>query len=584
MPLTPVTVKKVRPMKLRALLIWTLFLTLGLCSTAADARRERLDLRLTSVNLPGAPSTVVSTDLDGDGLRDLVVAIAYTEWDQLAVEESTQMDNIEGLVEVLTIVPALTDRRELRVFLGTEDGSFRALDHVLPLEKDILALERGFRAVPLVAVTDRGISALRLENGRLRFEPLIEDRPVLAGSGNFVPRLGMTHDLNADGRNDLLFPSTDGAAVYLATDTTYSQIAAAHLALPTDRRSAGHRLTRFYPMPEVRDVDGDRRPDLVFRDTENGLVFHVMRNLLTADAGQGGFAPSAEPLSLPNPKACNSTETSRDSENSEDEPCSPFHPDFAYFGDLDGDGRAEYVTQESMETEDAGARQEVKEAKRPPFRYQLFHSRDDLSAEPQPYATFEALGYTFNTNSDDNSITIPGGFQDLDGDGRQDLLALTLDFSIFQAVRVMTTHTISIGLDFNIYCQQPDGGFRAVTGLDLSGKFKIDLDNVQMRQISLFDGDFDGDGRADFVQLGRGRTVSIHRGREGCDYPNKPDLILKLEEEPRNLALVNIEDYDADGFSDLMIVQPNKIEEAGVTPPVRLDLYLSGRAGSKEVR
>ncbi len=565
-------------MHLRFLLCSTLLAVYCFLAPPAEARRDRLDLRLTSVDLPGAPSTVVSTDLNGDGLRDLVVAIVYTEWDQMAVEEFAEMDNIEGLVEVLTIVPALTDRRELRVYLGTEDGSFRAVDHVLPLEKDVLALERGYGAVPLVAVTDRGVSALRLEDGRLRFEPLIEDRPVLAGSGNFVPRLGMTHDLNGDGRNDLLFPSVDGAAVYLAEPESYARAPADKLSLPTDRRSAGRSLSRFYPMPETRDIDGDRRPDLVFPDSEKGLAFHVMRNL-----GDGSFAAPGDPLSLPNPKPCEGSREDGEGEDDENDSCSPTHPDFAYFGDLDGDGRAEYVTQESLETEDAGVRQELQEAKRPPFRYQLFHSRDDLSPEPTPYVRFDALGYTFQNDSDDD-ISIPGGFQDLDGDGRQDLLALTLDFSIFQAIRIMTTQTISIGLDFHVYCQQPDGTFRAVEGLDLSGKFKLDLNNVQMRQLSLFDGDFDGDGRADFVQLGRGRTVSIHRGRAGCSYPSQPDLILKLEEEPRNLALVHIEDYDADGFSDLMIVQPNKIKEAGVTPPVRLDLYLSGKAGTKEAR
>ena len=564
-------------MNLRLPLCLAFLVVSFLLTSPADARRERLDLRLTSVDLPGAPSTVVSTDLNGDGLRDLVVAVVYTEWDQLAVEEFTQMDNVEGLVEVLTIVPSLTDRRELRVYLGTEDGSFRPVEHVLPLEKDVLALERGYGAVPLVAVTDQGVSALRLENGQLRFEPLIDDRPVLAGSGNFVPRLGMTHDLNGDGQNDLLFPSVEGAAVYLAEPESYAETPVETLSLPTDRRSAGRSLSRFYPMPETRDVDGDQRPDLVFPDSEKGLAFHVMRNL-----GDGRFAAPGKPLSMPNPNPCDA-DPEEGSSDDEDDTCSPYHPDFAYFGDLDGDGRAEYVTQESLETEDAGARQEIKEAKRPPFRYQLFHSRDDLSPEPTPYATFDALGYTFHNDSDED-ISIPGGFQDLDGDGRQDLLALTLDFSIFQALRIMTTQTISIGLDFHVYCQQPNGKFRAVEGLDLSGKFKLDLNNVQMRQLSLFDGDFDGDGRADFVQLGRGRTVSIHRGRAGCSYPSKPDLILKLEEEPRNLALVHIEDYDADGFSDLMIVQPNKIKEAGVTPPVRLDLYLSGKAGTKEAR
>ena len=56
------------------------------------------------------------------------------------------------------------------------------------------------------------------------------------------------------------------------------------------------------------------------------------------------------------------------------------------------------------------------------------------------------------------------------------------------------------------------------------------------------------------------------------------DLELRLDEEPPDLALVEIEDIDGDGFSDLRIAYPNRIDEPGVTPPVRLELYLSGEA------
>ncbi len=554
-----------------------------LITTDVEARRERLELRQISINLPGSPAMILHPDLNSDGRRDLVVMVVYTEWDQLTVEESTEMDGIEGLMEIMTIVPALADRRELHVFLGQADGAYMAVPH-LPIERDILALENGPSAAPVIAITDTGLAALRLDGEHLSFEPLFDDPPVLAGSGTFVPRLKLAHHLDGDDQLDLLFPAADGAAVYLASNDGFQPLSA-RLALPTDRRETGSRLVRHYPLPKIQDVNGDRRLDLVFRDDEeyDDLNFFVLTNL-----GNGRFAEPIGPLTLPDP--CpeddeeHDEEDSDDNDNDDDIDCPAADEELVYFGDLDGDGQAEYVSQESMEAEDAGMRKEIQEAKRPPYRYRLYRSNDQLEPATEPYVTFDALGYTMETDDADDgegNLSIPGGFQDFNGDGRQDMLALTLDFSVMQVMRIMTTQRLTLGLDFHIYCQQPDGKFSQVQGLDLSGKFKIDLNDVEIRQLSFFDGDFDGDGKADFVQLGRGKNVTIHRGQEGCHYAAKPDLTVRLKEEPKNVSLVRIDDLDADGFSDLLIVQPNRIDEPGVTPPVRLDLYLSQKEGGR---
>ena len=119
-------------------------------------------------------------------------------------------------------------------------------------------------------------------------------------------------------------------------------------------------------------------------------------------------------------------------ESREAKPASPESFPVVHFGDLDGDGVAEYVTEEGLEDEDAGWRKEVKEAKRPPRRYRIHRSQPDLGIDPDPFQVFEALGYALDLS--DSDIKLPGGFQDLDGDGRQDLITLTLDFSLFQAV------------------------------------------------------------------------------------------------------------------------------------------------------
>ena len=65
---------------------------------------------------------MVAADLNGDGLRDLAVVLAFTRWGEIGVEESVEMDDVEGLVEVLTVIPSLVDHRELRVFAGRPGG------------------------------------------------------------------------------------------------------------------------------------------------------------------------------------------------------------------------------------------------------------------------------------------------------------------------------------------------------------------------------------------------------------------------------------------------------------------------------
>jgi hypothetical protein len=550
----------------------TLAAALLLTALPASAAREKLALRYLPLPLPGAPSAVVAADVDGDGLRDLAVVVAYTRWGEIEITESTRMDDIEGLTEVLTVIPSLVERREIRVFPGRKDGGFGPGSVGLPIDMSFLTVEAGPPGLPVVAMTDGGLSVLRMKPGsigdtgpELSWETVLAERSVLAGTGTFLPNLGLVRDVDGDGRSDVLFPTPEGVSVYLTGAGGLQTTPAARVRFPLDdlQPPGSDPLVRRYPLPELRDVDGDRKPDLVLLHPTGGLRgFRVLRNL-----GGGRFGEPLAPLG-------EYLGEYRDRKEDEPEP--------AWFGDLDGDGRAEYVIQEEKPvSENAGMREEMRAAKRPQFTYHLHRSRADLTPEPKPYQQFQVEGYALGGGSDEGEIRLPGGFQDLNGDGRQDLIVTTLDFSMLQAVKIMTVQRIGIGLDFHLWCQAAigGGGFKPVRGLDLSGKFNLNLNNLKIGHISQFEGDFDGDGRPEFVQMGRGRAVSIHRGRPDCGYNESPDLALQLEEEPRDLSLVQIRDLDGDALSDLLVIQPQpprKTDEKGVTQPVRLDLYLSG--------
>jgi hypothetical protein len=538
---------------------------------AEAARRDTLALRPLSLSLPGPPASVLPADLDGDGRKDLVVVVAYGHWIEIGE------DRIEGLTMVTEVVPSLVEKREIRAWIARPDGTYRPLASALPLGTDVIAAEPGPPGAPVLLLTDAGLASLRLDaaTGTLRADPVVSDRPACAGAGTFLPgRLGTVADLDGDGVPDALLPGADGPAVYLGSREGLAKAPASRLALPGDTRRAGRAARRSYPLPRVEDVDGDRRPDLVVErrgrddgEDARGFGLHVLPGL-----GGGRFGSPVEidlarlgvrPPPAPDPER--ERERARRGERRA-------HPrELAWFGDLDGDGRAELVTRERIDT----GRREVEEEKAPRSRY-AFHRLEGKRLVPatEPYRVADALGHAFDLQGDALDVA---AFQDLDGDGRKDLVTVTFDFSILQALKVLTTKSFSLGLDFHVYRHHDDGSFAAVPDLDLSEKLKFDLDDLRIGRFAQFSGDFDGDGRADFVHLGRGKVVTIHRGREGARYPKQPDLSLPLSEPLEDIAQARVEDLDGDGRADLAITRPGRAEP-GVLPPVTLDLYLSGSA------
>ena len=145
-----------------------------------------------------------------------------------------------------------------------------------------------------------------------------------------------------------------------------------------------------------------------------------------------------------------------------------------WVGELDGAAGAELVTSEEIPNEKDTMRAELDEARRPRARVRV-HALDSRGIwDPVPRSTFEIEGYAFEgggSDEDDPGDTgdgfgfeLPTGVRDLDGDGRLDIVAIRLDFSLFEAMRVLTTHSIKIGLDFGIYRQGDGNVVRAGAG------------------------------------------------------------------------------------------------------------------------
>ncbi|HLE84230.1 MAG TPA: VCBS repeat-containing protein [Thermoanaerobaculia bacterium] len=560
-----------------------LLLFFGLLSgpaiAAGAARPAALSFREQSLELPGAPAALVPADLDGDGLLDLAVVVVYTEWDQIGIEERTEMDEVEGLVEVLTIVPVLFDRREIRAYLGRPGGGFEAAGEPLALPLSVLSLEPGPPGIPALALTDEGASALVFDRaaGTLAFLPLLSEAPVLAGTGAFLAGLGLVQDATGDGVADLLLPAPDGLALYRGTGSGLEAEPAARVPVPHHQDNAepgGGGRTLDYPLPRVEDLDGDGLPDLLFRVAgERSSAHQAARNL----GPGGGGARFGEPVVISRPGRNEPQGGEKEAGEDGDESgggAGPLGPEVAHVGRLTPGGPAFGVLLESLGDEDAGMRQAMRQAREPEYRVHLHRLTPALAPAPVPEASFRVTGYV--VAGGDTDLRLPGGFQDLNGDGRSDLITVTNDISLVKALAVLATRRLTLELGFHPWCQGADGRFTRAPGRPLASRLTIDLNDLELRRRSLFAGDFDGDGRADFLQLGRPREIGIHRGRADCSYPERPDAVVKLRGEVRDLALVEARDLDGDGRADLAVTHPQKVDDPGVTAPVRLDLYLSG--------
>jgi hypothetical protein len=593
-----------------------------LAGAALPAAPAKLALAHQRLELPGVPVKTLSVDLDRDGRRDLAVVVASTSWGELGFEEPMRADEGGGFVDVLTVVPAVLDRRELLVFLGGGEpkAPFGAAVR-LELPPTVHALEAGPRSAPLVAWTDEGISEIVLaaregEAERpletspsysaaapareLTLVPRISRRTLFSGGSSFLPKSGLVADYDGDGEVDLLLPVGSGFELYLSTaeglGASGIELAGRPPAEPLGpekakrgpvpaeradpvaqfgRGSRGAGARRELTLPEVADLTGDRIPDLLFRDGE------AWRSGVRLRLGQGGgrFGPPVDPL----PASAAEAEGAGDGKNERS-------TEVVWLGDLDGDGAAELVTAQEIPNQKDSMRAEMAEAKRPRSRIRVHALDGNGRVAPASRSELTIEGYLFDLadgdggDGDDDgdgesrgfALAFPAGVRDLDGDRRLDFVALTLDFSLFEAMRVLATQSIRLGLDFAIYRQGENLAFRPVPGLDLAGELRVRLDRASLGQISSFAGDFDGDGRADFVQLGRGRKVTIHRGQEGARYAPEPDLVVTLEREPLDVALVAVTDLDGDGRSDLSVTQPVGGKQIGAR--AALDLYLSAGA------
>ena len=530
--------------------IVVLLLLAGTAAAQTWARPDVLQRRHQRVALPAAPSQVIPLDADGDGDGDLALVLAYTE-----VDEVTQ-SRIEDMMEVSTVVPAMFQRREVAWLIAEPDG-FALRAERWPLELSILALAHD-GAGGLLALHDDGVGRLVRNADGVALQPLIEAEPSLARCRQFFPQFRFAHDVDNDGLLDIVLPTQSGVTLFRGlVGGSFEPLQAIEIHEAPGRDPFAR--TGWIHEARVRDLDGDGRRDLLLHDRQG--IPHLF--LGSAD---GRFRPAYS--DAPSCRFAASALRWRSGEGY-------VHPapENLTVVDLDGDGRSEAVVLQQQARDGDGLRTMLREVKRPVQQLRFYRLDAGLVVEEQPYAQVQAEGHPFDLRFVDRE---QGALRDLDGDGRSEIVMVTLDFSMLQAVRVLVAKSLSIGLDFHVWHQQEDGSFQPVRGLDLSERLKLNLRRLDLRRMAQFAGDFDGDGRVDFVHLGRGKRFTVHRGQDGARYADQPDLQVELERSANSLGLVQVRDLDGDGRADVSIAHPMEARRAGESSPVALDLYLSG--------
>ena len=477
---------------------------IALAANAARAEGPPFELR----ELPGVGRIVAAefADLDGDARTDLF-AVSFSG---LPPDES----------------------RSLRVYYQRSDGSFpEAADWSGPLPSgaaayDVVDLPDG-PGRELVVLRRRRLSVLSFAEREASARDIPIDGP---------PTIALTEDERGFDRLPLLRPelgdplrfALPGLGEIIIVETSGEIISRldvgsrANFFLPP---SPGPLLSEseaeiYFDLPKVNigDVDGDGRPDLiastrheirVFRQREGGAFFEGADRVLALERmsegdhirGSGSVRVAAS--------------------------------------DFNADGRVDLL---------------------------ITHTSGGLFRATTVAGVHLNRDGRWDLDEADQLFRTEGGFstwqlQDLDGDGRGELLAVRMPIGILEIIEFFVTR--SLDAEVLIYRAPLSGGFSQRPSFKRNLSLAFNFETMRPRGfIPTFQADVNGDGHRDFLDSGGGDAVKIALGGEGWEY-KKRAAQMKLDSDGR----IRFGDVDTDGLADFLIYDPQRPES-----PIRIGI------------
>jgi len=452
-------------------------------------------------------------------------------------------------------VAYLDDQGNRRLRIDAFDGSDWKPSFDATLPPDVLFVDRielGGRE-RLLAYTPGRLSWVDLDAESLRtlvvvtssFDPPRRDE---------IPHVDVTRDLNGDGRDDLVVPCAVGFRVFVQT-ATGAFASPVDVGLPPDlKRILGADGYRYDPWSESRvhtiDHDQDDRDDLVYWNGECFAV-HVQDE-------RGRFAPRPETFA---------TDVPFETDDLDSLTTGSLTGRVLYtLADLDDDSVGDLVVQvlEGCRISKKSSRYEVHFGQRTPRGGTAFASE---------------IGATFRA---EDSLQIGLVPEDLDGDGRLDLMLTTiplrfLEGSLWKSLKGFMGDDVWLTLEFyrqagGLGPSAPDATRRiALDGppshrepgwvppdLVLQGG-KHERRRTRTSWPRAFNpilllGDLNGDGRSDQILSAHPRILHVHLGVPGPDlFGPRQEVKLPISNDGEYTWLA---DLDRDGKQDVVMHYP----------------------------
>lgn len=438
--------------------------------------------------LPGGDRhTVLSDDLDGDGLRELI----------------------------------LSGGRDVSIFFLADGALPTRPDIIVRLPDDVVFIDvadtDGDDARELVCMTPTGVRTIRFD-GRVAEAPrevpgLSRDdialQPVPAADVGWNDIL-----FEIDGRpgEDAVLPTRDGYRVFLRHAGEFVDggllpaVPTGAISLSTGSDLGFVEQTVVMPRIYVGDIDGDGTREVLTFDGRAVRAYSPPREGEDVWRSRLRKTLYSDEASLP--------EALLQSRNVRVE-------------DLDATGRAVLMVVRSLEGE-----------------LDFFGGDDPLS---------ERRSLRFD------GWLLPPKLVDIDGDGRLDLLAPTVE-----AIDMLTLTKVFLSRSFRMrysifnnredvrYRRRPDEVRELVLPLEYqTSGGELEVEN---QMVYSFEGDFDGDGRKDFLMRRAPTELVVYRGDE-TGFEAEPSATWEVDDSSDFLTIrPRLCDLNADGKSDLLLL------------------------------
>jgi len=483
----------------------TLFLLLTVAALVWSRPGEvvSLDFETISWDVGGEIVEMGAADLDGDGLKEIIVAGN--------VYHDKETRRFLGCYRITRGQPQSVSE-VFRWEVGPE-----------PVVWDTGVLPGSHRERGVYYLAADGLWLLEQTAGRaLRPVHVIDEHPLLAtGQEDSFLALDFIRDWDGDGKEEVLVPCTASARFYrsagegafeLSEEIPVRQFSAYNNNVLFGRRLNGYHLLSIfiYPLIVPTDLDGDGRQDMLV--IQGGKGYRYIRNK------EGRLEPDASVWDLDIRTA--------------DEVIRHRATLSYHVADLNHDGCADVVVHKvSARFHDWNAETAV-----------FLGSRHGRGLEG-PSLRFFSKGFLSGVSLDD-----------LDGDRMPDLSIWSVKMGLWPLIDILLRKVINLQSEYhyyagkNIFNKRPD--------YIKSYEFRIETSRPDyfLGVVPTTDGDFNGDGIKDLVAQVKEDTIGIYLGRKRQDFEQAPCAAFAA---PR-VNYVKVDDIDMDGSTDLFAYQAEK--------------------------